>query len=191
MNQRPTGVTILSILAFIGGAFGILGGLALLGLGAAFAGSGLGGLSVVFGIVILVLSALQLYIGYGFWTLKSSAWRLGIVVFGASVVIQLIELVLGYIEITGFVISLVIYGLIIYYLLTPGVKAAFGITGDLQTAIMGGGGGGSTPMPPPAPPASPPPPAPGPASPPPASTWTGPDTTPPSAESDEGEEGRT
>ena len=38
MNQRPTGVTILAILAFLGGAFGILGGLALLGLGVAFAG---------------------------------------------------------------------------------------------------------------------------------------------------------
>jgi hypothetical protein len=38
MNQRPTGVTILAILAFIGGAFGILGALALLGLGVALGG---------------------------------------------------------------------------------------------------------------------------------------------------------
>lgn len=183
MNQRPTGVTILAILAFIGGAFGILGGLALLGFGIAFAGAGFagGGLSFVFGIVIIALSILELYIGWGFWNLKRTAWSLGLVVFGASLIIQFIELLLGYNSITSFVVSLVITGIILYYLLTPAVKAAFGVEGDLQSAVMsglpgtggsaaaGGGAAAASSAPPAAPPAAPPPPA----AEPPTSTWGG------------------
>ena len=177
MNQRPMGVTVLAILAFIGGAFGILGALALLGLGVAFAGYAGGGLSFIFGIVLLVLSALELYIGWGFWNLKRTAWSLGLVVFGASLIIQFIEMLLGYSAISSFIISLVIYGILLYYLLTPAVKAAFGVTGDLQSAVMSGlpmGGGaaasagcsgisrsdaGGDYTPPPAPAAAPEPPA--------------------------------
>ena len=177
MNQRPTGVTILAILAFIGGAFGILGALALLGLGVAFAGVAGGGLSFVFGIVLLALSILYLWIGWGFWNLKRSAWSLGLVVFGAGIVITLIEMLLGYATITNLIVTIVINGIVIYYLLTPGVKAAFGVEGDLQSAVMSGLPGGSaaaaapttaTPAPAAEPPAAPPP-----AAPPPASTWTG------------------
>ncbi len=179
MNQRPTGVTILAVLAFIGGAFGILGALALLGLGVAFAGYAGGGLSFIFGIVLLVLSALELYIGWGFWNLKRTAWSLGLVVFGASLIIQFIEMILGYSAISSFIISLVIYGILLYYLLTPGVKAAFGVTGDLQSAVMSGlpmGGGAAAAGSQAAPPAAPPAPAAAPeppAAPPPASSWGG------------------
>jgi hypothetical protein len=168
MNQRPTGVTILAILAFIGGAFGILGALALLGLGVAFAGVAGGGLSFIFGIVFLALSILYL------------------VVFGAGIVISFIELLLGYASITNLIVTIVINGLVIYYLLTPGVKAAFGVEGDLQTAVMTGlpmGGGTAAAAAPPAapaePPAAAPPAAPAepPAAPPPASTWGGESTS--------------
>lgn len=144
MNQRPTGVTILAILAFIGGAFGVLGGLALFGVGAIFAGYTGGGLAFIFGILLVALSILELWIGYGFWTLKRSAWSLALVVFGASLIIQFVEIPLGYNSFSSFVVSLVIYGIILYYLLSPGVKAAFGVTGDIQTAVMSGlpmGGG--------------------------------------------------
>jgi hypothetical protein len=176
MNQRPTGVTILAILAFIGGAFGILGALALLGLGIAFAGEFAGGgLSFVFGIVLLALSILYLWIGWGFWNLKRSAWSLGLVVFGAGILITFIEWLLGYATLTNVIVTIVINGIVIYYLLTPAVKAAFGVTGDLQSAVMsglpGGSGAAAASAPPPAPPAAPP--AEPPAAPPPASTWTG------------------
>lgn len=172
MNQRPTGVTILAILAFIGGAFGILGALALLGLGVAFAGVAGGGLSFVFGIVLLALSILYLWIGWGFWNLKRSAWSLGLVVFGAGIVITLIEMLLGYATLTNLIVTIVINGIVIYYLLTPGVKAAFGVEGDIQSAVMSGlPGGSAAAAAPPAAPAAPP--AEPPAAPPPASTWTG------------------
>jgi hypothetical protein len=191
MNQRPTGVTILAILAFIGGAFGILGALALLGLGVALGGvvGAGGGLSFVFGIVLLALSILYLWIGWGFWTLRRSAWSVGLVVFGAGIIISFIQLLLGYATITSLIVTIIINGIVIYYLLTPGVKAAFGVTGDLQSAVMSGlpgtgaaagGAGAAATSPPPAPPAEPPaaaPPPPPPAAPPaaepPASSWTG------------------
>jgi hypothetical protein len=184
MNQRPTGVTILAILAFIGGAFGILGALALLGLGFAFAGVAGGGLSFIFGIVLLVLSILYLWLGWGFWNLNRTAWSVGLVVFGAGIIISFIQLLLGYATITNLIVTIIINGIVIYYLLTPGVKAAFGVTGDLQSAVMsglpgtgaaaGGAGAAAASTPPPAEPpaAAPPPPAP-PAAEPPASTWTG------------------
>lgn len=173
MNQRPTGVTILAILAFIGGAFGILGALALLGLGFAFAGVAGGGLSFVFGIVLLALSILYLWIGWGFWNLRRSAWSLGLVVFGAGIIITFIEFLLGYATLTNVIVTIIINGIVIYYLLTPAVKAAFGVTGDLQSAVMSGlpgtsgaaaGAGAAAAAPPPAEP---------PAAPPPASTWSG------------------
>jgi hypothetical protein len=176
MNQRPTGVTILAILAFIGGAFGILGGLALLGFGLAFVGAGAagGGLGFVFGIVIIALSILYLWIGWGFWNLKRSAWSLGLVVFGAGILITFIEFLLQYASLTSLIVTIIINGIVIYYLLTPGVKAAFGVTGDLQSAVMSGlpGAGGAAGAAGGAAAAAPPPAEP-PAAPPPASTWTG------------------
>jgi hypothetical protein len=183
MNQRPTGVTILAILGFIGGAFGILGALALLGLGFAFAGVAAGGLSFVFGIVILALSILYLWVAWGFWNLKRSAWSIGLVVFGFGIVLSLIELLLGYATITNLIVTIIINGIVIYYLLTPAVKAAFGVEGDLQSAVMSGlpgtgstaAGAAAASAPPPAPPAATEAPAapPPPAAEPPASTWTG------------------
>jgi hypothetical protein len=162
MNQRPTGVTILAILAFIGGAFGILGALALLGLGFAFAGAAAGGLSFVFGIVALALSILYLWLGWGFWNLRRSAWSVGLLVFGFGILLSLIEFLLQYATLTNLIVTIIINGIVIYYLLTPGVKAAFGVTGDLQSAVMsglpgsGGQAGSAMSAPPPAPPAEPP-----------------------------------
>jgi hypothetical protein len=106
------------------------------------------------------------------------------VVFGFGIVLSLIELLLGYATITNLIVTIIINGIVIYYLLTPGVKAAFGVEGDLQSAVMSGlpgtggaagGGAAAASAPPPAPPAAPEAPAapPPPAAEPPASTWTG------------------
>ncbi len=208
MNQRPMGVTILAIFAFIAGGLGILGSLALLGVGALFSAyAGGGGLAFIFGIVALLLSFLYLYIGYGFWTLKRTAWSLGLVVFGAGILIDVIETALGYGAWSSVIFTIIINGIVLYYLLTPAVKAAFGVTGDLQTAVMSGlpmGGGAAagsaaaaspaatpaeTYTPPPAPAAAPEPPA---APPPATSSWDAPsDTSSGGGESHDGGEGDT
>jgi hypothetical protein len=181
MNQRPTGVTVLAILAFIGGILSILAALALLGLGGFLAGDGFGGLAVFFGIYALVWGALALWIGWGFWQLRPSAWRWGIILMVVGAVITLIQIPLGYSGgIASAAISIAIDLAVIYYLTTPAVRAAFGqsTSGGMMDAVMGAfgmGGGAAASMPtppamgePPAPPVEPPA-----MTPPAGSTWSG------------------
>ena len=122
---RPTGVTILAVLAAIGGVFGILGGVALLGLGGLFAAAGLGGFAFIFGLVLLVVGIAYLAFAYGAWTLKPWGWQLGIVVSVAYVVVQVIQVVLGG-DISGAIIGIVVSAVIIYYLNMPDIRRAFG-----------------------------------------------------------------
>jgi len=132
MQQRPMGVTILAILAAIGGVFGLLGSLALIGLGGVVGGvvggsSGLalGGLTVVSGLVLLVLSVAELAVAYGFWTLRPWAWLVGMVVAGLGIVFALLGVLSGG-GITGAVLPIIIDAVIIYYLNTMDVRKAFG-----------------------------------------------------------------
>ena len=126
MATRPTGVTVLAVLAAIGGIFGVLAGLGLLGLGTLVAGVGLGGLAFVFGLLVLALGVAELALAYGLWGLRPWAWRYGIALAALSVLLNVVELLLGYSSITSVVISVVISGIIIYYLNSPDVRRAFG-----------------------------------------------------------------
>jgi hypothetical protein len=126
MTTRPTGVTVLAVLAALGGIFGVLAGLTLLGFGSFFAASGLGGLAFVFGLLVLALGVAELALAYGLWGLRPWAWQYGIALAVLSVLLNVVELVLGYTSITSVVISVVISGVIIYYLNTPEVRRAFG-----------------------------------------------------------------
>jgi hypothetical protein len=124
--QRPTGVTILAVLAAIGGIFGILAGIALLGVGsfvAAYAGAG--GLAFVFGLVLLVLGIAELALAYGFWTAKAWGWQYGILLAVVNIVVAILEVVLGYAQIGGVIVSIVIAAILIYYLNTPDVRRYF------------------------------------------------------------------
>jgi hypothetical protein len=122
--QRPTGVTVLAVLAAIGGVASILGGLALLGIGAVFAVVG-GGFAFIIGLVVLALGVVDLALAYGFWTTQSWAWTWGIVVQAAGVLISLIELVLVGGSITSLVVQVVVAGVIIYYLNMPEIRKLF------------------------------------------------------------------
>ena len=135
-QQRPLGITILAVLAIIGGILGICGGLSgivggsFLGGLAASAGASnaaaLGGMLAVYSIVSLAFAVAYLAFGFGAWTLRPWAWMLGMVLAGLSVVFQLVALVAGWTTFGGAIIPLVVDGVIIYYLLTPDVKKAFG-----------------------------------------------------------------
>jgi uncharacterized membrane protein (DUF2068 family) len=118
-------VTILAILAAIGGVLGLLGGIAALGVGGAVAAGGLGGLLAIVGIVAIVQALLALAFAYGAWTLKPWGWTLGIVAEGIGIALSILFVINGS-SITSQIISIAIAGAIIYYLMTPNVKAAFG-----------------------------------------------------------------
>ena len=125
---RPQGVTILAILAAIGGVFGLLGSVALIGIGGATAAAGggfLSGFIAIFGIVALAQSVLLLAFAYGAWTLQPWAWMLGVAAEVVGIVIAVL-LILNGSPISSQIISIVIAGAILYYLMTPNVKAAFG-----------------------------------------------------------------
>jgi hypothetical protein len=123
--QRPTGVTILAVVAAIGGIFGVLGGLSLLGLGAIFAVVG-GGFAFIVGLIVLAIGIADLALAYGFWTMKAWAWTWGITIQAVGVLISLIELVLVGGSITSLIVQVVVAGIIIYYLNLPEIRKLFG-----------------------------------------------------------------
>jgi hypothetical protein len=125
---RPTGITIIAVLALIGGIFQLFAGLTLIGIGgiAASVSVGVGGFAFIGGLVLLALGLAYLAIAYGFWTVKLWAWRLGVILAIVSVVWALISLVLVRFDVVGLVLSIVVSGIWIYYLNLPSIRAAFG-----------------------------------------------------------------
>jgi hypothetical protein len=110
------GITILAVLAAIGGLFGLFGALPLLG-----------GPYAIYGIISLVTSLAYLAFAYGAWTLQPWAWMLGLAIAGLQILLQILYLFLipGY-SIVNVIIGALIPAIIIYYLMTPDVKRAFG-----------------------------------------------------------------
>lgn len=112
--QRPIGITILAILAIIGGILSILAGIAQLAPGA-----------MAFGVVSLVLGVLYLVYGFGLWQLKGWAWLLAVVVNALSVINFVVQVISdGFAP--GRIVSLVISVLILVYLFSASVRKAFG-----------------------------------------------------------------
>jgi uncharacterized membrane protein (DUF2068 family) len=121
-STRPTGITILSILAGLGGVFGLLGGFAVMALGAAV----FGGMGAILGLAILAYAGLSLALAWGFWTLKPWGWPLGIVVAAAGIILAVVQLIGANANIVSTIISIGIDGAILYYLNQPSIRALFG-----------------------------------------------------------------
>jgi len=129
MQQRPTGITVLAILAVIGGLLGLCGSVTLFGLGGlgAMAGEVSSGIMAsLFGAVGVVSAVLYLAFGFGAWTLKPWAWLLGIIGAGLAIVTNLLSLITGNATFVAALISLIVPGIILWYLFRPEIKAVFG-----------------------------------------------------------------
>lgn len=135
--QRPTGVTILAVLAAIGGVMGIFAAIGLFGLGAlsgamlgaaGVVGTGflVGGFAIFWALVTLVQSGISLVFAYGAWYLKPWAWMIGVGVEGLAILVALINWIGGNSGFFSFLISAAIAGAILYYLFTPEIKRVFG-----------------------------------------------------------------
>lgn len=127
-QARPLGVTILAVLALIGGVFGVLAGITIVFLGgiAATITGALGTIVALLGLFLLVLSIVELALAYGFWMLRPWAWQLGFILEVLNVALVVLQLLTGGASITNLVITLVVAGIILYYLNTPDVRRAFG-----------------------------------------------------------------
>jgi hypothetical protein len=144
--NRPTGVTVLAILLFLGTAvlllFGVLSfvGGAFIGsligasaqrAGAGAAGAGLGAaIGAFIGIFFLIGAVLNGVCGYGLWNLKEWGRMLTIVLTAIGIVLALFNMLIAMVHFHIFgaffvVIRIAIGGLVIWYLSQPQVKAAF------------------------------------------------------------------
>jgi uncharacterized membrane protein len=123
--KRPTGVTIIAVLAAIGGVFGLLAALVLLAGGTVGGAAGLGGFLFVAGLLVLAYAVLSLVIAYGFWTLQPWAWPLGIGVQVLGIVQALLQFMNDPNQLFNMVVSIAIAAVIIWYLYQPHVRAAF------------------------------------------------------------------
>jgi hypothetical protein len=128
------GITILAILAIIGGVFALIGALLLFIAGAAIAAGTVAtgstqltaGTAFTAGAVALVLGVLDIVWGIGALRLSPWAWMLGIALGVLNILSSALNLVLGRTLGAGDYISIVIAVLIIVYLFTPRVRQAFG-----------------------------------------------------------------
>lgn len=134
-TQRPTGVTILAVLQFIGGFISLIlgisslffGGLIIASDAAATAGTEIdpGPIMLIAGVIALFSGVLGLLAGYGLFTLKGWGWQLALTFAIVNIIHNVLGLFQG-VRIPGAIVGIVISGLIVYYLMTYSVKQAFG-----------------------------------------------------------------
>ena len=129
-RQRPRSVTILAILAAVGGlgaVLGVLAGSVIHGL------ASLDAIETIIVLAALAMSALYLAFAYGAWTLQSWGWTLGVVAGAASIVLTTAVLVRGWADLMvdappfaliG-VLVVVIAAVALFFWFRPDVKAAF------------------------------------------------------------------
>jgi hypothetical protein len=137
-KSRPIGVTIIAILNIIGGIIMLLGGITLVAAGtilpslppSAFQNGNLtepninlSGIAIAIGGVIIAIGIVSFIVAYGLLKGMRWAWTLTVVLSIISIVLNAISIATGNI---GGIISIIISGIILYYLYRPHVKAYFG-----------------------------------------------------------------
>ena len=120
--KRPTGLTIIAILAGLGGLLNLVGGIQLLGLNASLYTAG--GLIPLLGFAGVALGIVGLVFAYGAWILRPWAWMLGVALCVASIVVDLFIMV-EFKTSTG-IVNVIFCGIIIYYLWLPNTRRVLG-----------------------------------------------------------------
>jgi uncharacterized membrane protein (DUF2068 family) len=126
--NRPLGVTIIAILAFINGLLGLcVPGLVIIGggIGALFSG-GLGLIVVCGGLLLAAGPLVWLLVSYGAWNLRPWAWWAGMVATGITVIGVAVNIING-VGILQAVASAPLSIVIFIYLLLPDIRRVFGI----------------------------------------------------------------
>ena len=137
-TPRPTGVSVLAILAAIGGILGLIGGVILGILAGAMEefiesliveygagvipgiGEFLEALILAIAAVAAIFGILYLIAAYGLWIGAGWAWWL-------TIILSILGIIGGILSLPGGIISIIIDGLIIYYFTRPHVKEFFGM----------------------------------------------------------------
>ena len=129
-QQRPTGITVISILMIIGGLILLFTGIAplvigpLISIDSDYSTGSLGFLITIGGLALVILGIASLIVSWGL--LKGKRWARTI-----TLIISIIAIIFAIISLVSsrdltHVISIIIYGIIIYYMFTDKVKLFFG-----------------------------------------------------------------
>jgi hypothetical protein len=113
-GDRPMGVTIIAILQFIGGFFGLA--IAALAIMAAALVPIFGFLFLILGVFALLVALFGIIVGWGLWTLKSWAWMV-------ALILNIINILLALFPFQP--LSLIIPLIIVIYLQQGEVKSTF------------------------------------------------------------------
>jgi len=149
MPERPTGITVLAILAGLGGIILVIAGVAVGAMASAIsdfveanaASFGLGVVDITgfieaallaIAAIAFIFGILYIVVAYGFWI--GAGWSRWL-----AIILLILDIIGGIVSLPGGIITIIIAGLILWYLMQPHVKAYFGAA--------------PPPTPPPAPPA--------------------------------------
>ena len=114
-KHRPLGVTIISILAVIGGIGFLASGAVALAL-IHLAG-------IVIGIILVVIGIAYFIMAYGLWTGQRWAWTITLILSAIGVIIGIASIATGNI---GSLFHTIINAVVIYYLYRGNVEEYFG-----------------------------------------------------------------
>lgn len=114
-RSRPLGVTIIAILAVIGGIGSLLGGFAVLAI--------IPLLGIIFGGLLIIIGLAYFVVAYGLWKGLNWAWSITLIVSAIGIIAGLGSIAVGN---PGALFHLIVNVIVIYYLYRPNVKAYFG-----------------------------------------------------------------
>ncbi len=114
-RSRPLGVTIIAILAVIGGIGSVLSGLAIIAI--------IPLLGIIFGGLLIIIGLAYFVVAYGLWKGLNWAWNITLIVSVIGIIVGLGSIVVGNV---GALFHLIVNVIVIYYLYRPNVKAYFG-----------------------------------------------------------------
>lgn len=126
MRQPRSSVSLLAVLAIVGGILEFFGGLVLLfGGGLADAvGSPEGTVAFILGAAMFGLGFTSFVVGYGFWRHHSWAWAGAFVVYGFGLVVNISSVVVAGANPLSVVLPIALAAAVMWYLLQPATKTA-------------------------------------------------------------------
>ena len=130
MTQRPIGITIISVLMIIGGLILIFTGITPLFIGPLISMDSdpsfgtLGSLITIAGLTLVALGIASLIVSWGLLKGKRWARTITLIISVIAIIVAIISLATSG-DLTH-LISVIIYGIIIYYMFTDKVKLFFG-----------------------------------------------------------------
>ena len=117
-GARPVGVTIVTALALIAGALGLIASFTIFGLG--------GGLATFSGLITLAIGLADLGLGYGFWTLQRWSWRLAVALAFINPLWEIARFLFRGADPLNLLVAIAFAAISLYYLNLPGIRSIFG-----------------------------------------------------------------